>query len=105
MTIAGIYFIHTVLSYFGIFIDAFSYIGSMSAIIVIKQYITSYTYRFCEYHRMFLHYIVVNNVITIYDYYIGIPISARTLFSIHCIIAAIFLFVILYLKLKLCKKQ
>lgn len=105
MTIAGMYFMNTVLSFIGIDLEILSYIGHISFILIIKQYITSYTYRFCEYHRMFLHYIVINNIITIYDYYIGIPISARTLFSIHCIIAIIFLYIILYLKLKVCKKR
>lgn len=72
----------------------------MSLLPLIYFYIASYRCKFCEYHRMFLHYIVVNNVLTIYDYYIGIPISADYLLDLHLIIAAICLFIILYLKLK-----
>ena len=105
MLIAGMYFMNTVLSYFNIDFAAFTYIGGLSIIPTIKFYISSYTYRFCEYHRMFLHYIVVNSCITIYDYYIGIPISARTLFTVNCCIAATFMFLILYLKFKVCKHQ
>ena len=105
MIIAGIYFMNTVLSYFNIDFQIFSWIAGMSILPTIKLYISSYTYRFCEYHRMFLHYIVVNSCITCYDYYIGIPISARSLFTIHCCIAAIFMFLIIYLKFKVCKNH
>lgn len=102
MIIAAICLANTILSYFYIDLDIFSYIGGVSIIVLIRFYISSYVYRFCEYHRMFLHYIVVCNVINIYDAYIGIPISNRALLVLHVCIATIFLFVILYLKFKVC---
>lgn len=61
--LAGIHLANTVLSYYGIDIILFSYIGSVSLILLIFLYISSYVFKFCEYHRMFLHYIVVNNAI------------------------------------------
>lgn len=103
--IAAIYFMNTILSYFGIDFEAFSWIAGMSVIPLIKFYISSYTYRFYEYHRMPLHYIVVNLIITGYDYYIGIPIDYRTLFSINCCITILFVFITLYLKFKVCKNH
>ena len=103
MLMAGIALANTVLSYYDIDLPCLSYIGGVSILVVIKFYITSYTYKFCEYHRMFLHYIVVNNVLNTYDYYIGVPVDNRTLFCIHLSLAGIFLFVILYLKFKVCK--
>lgn len=102
--IAGLYFANTILSYFGLDMALFSWIGGISIITVTKFYISSYTYRFCEYHRIPLHYIVINNIITAYDYYIGIPISSRTLVTIHCCIAFLAICITLYLKQKLCKK-
>jgi hypothetical protein len=104
MLLAGIHLTNTVLSYYGIDIIIFSYIGSVSLIPLIFLYISSYVFKFCEYHRMFLHYIVVNNLINIYDYYIGIPIDAKELFITHLIIAGICLIVILYLYVKTNKK-
>lgn len=101
--IAGIYFINTILSYFGIDFEAFSWIGGMSILPTVKLYISSYTYRFCEYHRIALHYIVINNCITFYDYYIGISVSYRTMFTIHCIITFISICLAIYLKLKVCR--
>ena len=102
MIIAGIALANTVLSYYGIDVPSLSYIGGVSILVVIKFYITSYTYRFCSYHRMFLHYIVITNIINIYDYNIGIPISNRNLFVLHMIITGVSLFIILYLKFKVC---
>lgn len=52
-----------------------SYIGGISVIPLIFLYLASYMFRFCEYHRMFLHYIVFTWIINITDYYVGIPIS------------------------------
>lgn len=102
--LAGIHLANTVLSYYGIDIIILSYIGSVSLIPLIFLYISSYVFKFCEYHRMFLHYIVINNSVNIYDYYIGIPITDRALLTTHLIIAGICLIIILYLYVKTNKK-
>ena len=67
--------LNTILSYFNINVDILSYIGSVSLVTLILLYITFYVFNFCEYYRMFLHYIVVTWIINIIDYYIGIPIN------------------------------
>lgn len=82
-----------------------NYIFGMSLLPIIHMYISSIAYKFCRYHRMFIHYIVVNYSINIYDYYIGIPISSRSLFLLNLFIIAIFLFLILYYYLKSKKKE
>lgn len=102
MLLAGVTLANIILSYCYIDIPLLSYIGGVSLLPIIKFYITSYTYRFCEYHRMFLHYIVISNCIIIYDYYIGIAISDGKLFMLQLIIAGISMFIILYLKFKVC---
>ena len=68
------------------------------------MYVASYVFQFCEYHRMFLHYIVIDDLINIYDWYIGIPIDNRELFIVHLAIVGITLFIILYLYVKHHKK-
>lgn len=103
MLMAGITLANTILGYYNIDAPILSYIGGISILVVIRFYITSYTYRFCSYHRMFLHYIVVSNTLSIYDYNIGIPLDNRYFFGLNLIIAGIFLFIILYLKFKVCK--
>ena len=48
--------LNTTLSYFDINTVILSYIGSVSFITLLFLYITSYVFKFCEYHRMFIHY-------------------------------------------------
>lgn len=84
------------LDFFGIDNYIFSLIGGISFFPLLFLYIISFVFRFCLYHRMFLHYVVANNVLTYYDYYIGMPISDAGLFMVHMFLIGLFLFLILY---------
>ena len=59
MLLAFITLLNSILSYFNIDLVILSYIGRISLITILFIYISSYTFKFCEYHRIFLHYIVV----------------------------------------------
>lgn len=61
--IALITLIDVILYYFDIDFELINYIAGTSFLTMIPMYISSYVYKFCEYHRMFLHYIVVNKVV------------------------------------------
>lgn len=98
MIMAALHLASTTLFYFGIDLEVLSYLGGVSFLTLGFLYLSSYVFKFCEYHRMFLHYIVVANLISIYDTYIGIPVSDGILFMSNMTIAGIFLFLILYLK-------
>lgn len=100
MLLAFITLLNSVLSYFGIDLYILSYIGGVSIFTIIFLYLSSYVFRFCEYHRMFLHYIVVTWIINIADYYIGIPVSNLEYLCLQIIIAGITLFIILFLYVK-----
>ena len=104
MLLALCYFSNTILSLFGYRYTIFSIVSGMSILPMIFLYLSSYVFRFCEYHRMFLHYIVVNECISWYDYHYGIPYDNREFLVLHISIACVFLFIILYLKQNLCKK-
>ena len=92
--------------FFGIDSGFLSAIGGVSLLPLAFLYLTSYVFCFCIYHRMFLHYIVVNNVLTYIDYTVGIPISNEALLMTYVFIAGLFLFLILYFhqKEKCCKQ-
>lgn len=90
----------SILSYFDIDLVIFSYLGSVSILTLVFLYISSYVFRFCEYHRMFLHYVFVTWIINIIDYYIGIPIDDLEYLCLQMIVAGISLFIILYLYVK-----
>lgn len=98
MLIALCLAVNSILCYFNIysFYDIGSYVFGMSLFPIIHMYISSVAYKFCKYHRMFIHYIFINYSINLYDYYIGIPISSHNLFYINLSIIVIFLFLILY---------
>ena len=100
MLLAGGYLLDTILSYFYIDLPIFSILGGMSILPLIFLYISSYVFKFCEYHRMFLHYVVVNDLLSIYDYHIGIPISDVGLFLVHIMITGLTLYLVLYLHIR-----
>ena len=100
MLLATIYLVNTVLSYYDIIIPVLSYIGGLSFIPLVFMYVSSYVFRFCSYHRMFLHYIVVNDSINLIDYYYTLPISDWEFLILHMSVAGVSLFIILYLYVK-----
>lgn len=80
-------------------------IGGVSFLPLLFLYLASYVFKFCEYHRMFLHYIAANNLLTLYDFYIGLPISNKMLFMVHVALVGLLLFFVLFLYNKECCKR
>lgn len=97
--------LNTVLSYLDIDCVILSYIGSVSFITLLFLYTTSYVFKFCEYHRVFIHYTTITWILNIIDLYIGIPISDVAYLGVQLIVAGICLFTILYLYVKSNKKS
>lgn len=98
MILAIFYFTNTIISYFGIQIKLIAHVFIFLCIGFI--YLSSYVLHFCEYHRMFLHYVVVLYLIKCYDYYIGIPLNDFNLFIMYSCITFIALIITLYLRLR-----
>lgn len=63
MILAFTALLNSILSYFNIDLYILSYIGGISIFTMIFLYLSSYVFKFCEYHRMFLHYVVVTWII------------------------------------------
>lgn len=104
MVMAFICILNSVLSYFDIDLPILSYIVGNSFLTIVYFYITSYVFKFCSYHRMFMHYTTITWIINIVDLYIGIPIGDLPYLLLQLIIAGISLFIILYLYVKSNKK-
>lgn len=100
MVMAFISLVNTVFSYYDIDLPQLAYLGGYSILTIISLYVSSYVFRFCEYHRMPIHYISVNWVLNIYDTYVGVPLDDRELLVVYLTITGIFLFIILYLYVK-----
>ena len=100
MLLAFITLLNSILSYFNIDLVILNYIGVVSLITILFIYVASYTFKFCEYYRIFLHSIVVTWIINIIDLYIGISINDLEYLCLQMIVAEINLFLILYFYLK-----
>lgn len=98
--IAGLHFLNIVLTYFDYDNLLFSYLGSTGFLPLLFIYIASHTHGFCLYHRLFIFYIGVNNVICYIDYKYGFPVDNRMYLLLHLVISFAFLVVILYLREK-----
>ena len=103
--IATLFLIRSILSCIEVDVAWLSYLCGMSLIPLLFMYLVSYAFKFCTYHRMFLHYIVVNDAINYIDYYIGIPLQYHELLRLHIIIAGVFLLLIIYYHQKWKKEQ
>ena len=101
MLISFIYALNTFAAFVGIDIPAANNIAGMSLLTWIFVYIATIVFKFCIYHRMFLYYSLIVDIINIIDYYIGIPISDFQLLMLHSIITGISLFIILFLYLRI----
>lgn len=104
MVMAFICLLNSTLSYFDIDLPILSYIVGNSILTIVYFYITSYVFRFCSYHRMFMHYTTITWIINIADLYVGIPIGDLPYLLIQLIVAGICLFLVLYLYAKSHKK-
>ena len=100
MLLAFLHFVNILFGYFNIDSTILTYLGGISFLPILFLYITSYALKFCAYHRMFIHYCVITNIINIYDEYVGIDIDNEKYIMLLLILTIIMLFITLYLKLK-----
>ncbi|QOR59851.1 hypothetical protein KNV45_gp31 [uncultured phage cr271_1] len=98
MILALCHLLNCIFGYFNWNNVILGYISGISILTIVYLYFISYLIKLCEYHRMFLHYCVIIDIINIYDYYIGIPITNIQLMFLYIIISIIIMFIILYLK-------
>jgi hypothetical protein len=95
IVIAVLSFLDTILSYLGYEGNTISYI--IALLVWLFLYLSSFVFKFCRWHRMFLYYILVEGVINWYDYEFVIPLSLRPMIAIQLCLAVIFIAIGLYL--------
>ena len=78
--------LHTIFSYYGIEASIFSYMGGISIIPLIYLFITSFSFQFCNKHRLPLYYIIISNTIALYDTRIGITITDKQMLCTYLIL-------------------
>lgn len=105
MVIAALCLTNMVLSYFDIDLPVISYIGGVGLVPWLFIMLASYLFRFCAYHRMFMWYVLVNNILCIWDYEYELPVSDRGYLILHLVVTGLFLFFILYLHQREVRKR
>ena len=88
--------LNTVFSFYGVPTDILSHIGGISLLPLGFLYLVSYVFKFCVYHRLFLDYLLITDILNLVDFYVGIPASDRGVFGLYIMISGAFLFAILY---------
>ena len=94
IVIAILSFSDTVLSYLGYEGNSISYI--IALLVWLFLYLSSFVFKFCRWHRMFLYYILVEGIINWYDYEFIIPLSLRPMIAIQLCLAVVFISIGLY---------
>lgn len=105
MVLALCHLLNCIFGYFGLNNIILGYISGISILTISYLYLISYLIKLCGYYRMFLHYCVIIDVINIYDYYIGIPISDKSLMFLYGGVTIILMFIIIYIKFFMPWKQ
>lgn len=86
--------VSTLLSYLNIDTPIISYIVAL--LVWLFLYLSSFVFKFCRWHRMFLYYILVEGIINWYDYTYIIPLTLRPMIAMQLFIVVVFIFVGLY---------
>ena len=86
-----------ILSYFKINSFFLTCLGGTSIAFLIIMYLLSFVFNFCGTHRLSLHYVTLTYLISIFDYYIGIPLSRIWIYKLYSIISGIFITLWIYI--------
>ena len=87
-------FISTILSYLDVDTTFLAYINVI--IVWLFLYLSSFVFKFCRWHRIFLYYILLEGIINWYDYTYIIPLTLKPMIAVQVSITGIFLFMALY---------
>lgn len=86
------YIVYTIFQFLDVDLIILGYFINISITSWIFMMLSSIVFRFCYVHRLPLYYILVNELTTVIDTYIGIPISDMKLLGIHLIFIGLLVF-------------
>ena len=95
MVIAVGYFCILILHYFKIETYTIDYIIIQPLICLLLLYLLSYVFQFCLYHRIFIHYVLIQNVISYIDEIYTIQVSYKQFLYIQMCLLFIVLIIAL----------
>lgn len=98
--ISGLSILNTSLSYFGIDWEIFSHLVGVSFLSMLLMYISSIVFKFCAYHRVFIHYITINWILSIVDWYTELFDDCSDFLLLFVIITGVTIFLAIIFKIK-----
>ena len=100
MVMAAFGFLNTALSLSGIDAPLISFISGLSLLPLIFFWFSSYVFKFCEYHRLPLYYILIIDILNWIDYRYGFPMDNRSMFCVYAIVTFVSISIFVYLRIK-----
>ena len=94
MVLSAFTFADTILSYLGIETAIIAYINAL--LVWLFLYLSSFVFKFCRWHRMFLYYLLFEGVVNWYDYTYIIPLGLKTMIVIQLSVVMTFISIGLY---------
>lgn len=80
-----------ILNYCNIHLFCLTCFGGTSIIMLILLYLISFLFKFCGLYRLSLNYVTLVTAISIFDWYIGIPIPIDMTWRLYGIISGVFI--------------
>ena len=99
------YAVSTLGDFFEYDLIGLGYICNVSIFSWLFMILTSFIFKYCYIHRLPLYYIVVNDLLNITDYYIGIPIDVKSFLVLHLLVIFTFMSLYIYSYVKNIKKS
>lgn len=90
--IALLYAVYIFCGFYGIDLFVISYFIHVSILPWIGLYLLSFVFKYCYVHRLPLYYIALNEILTVTDYYVNIPISTSRLLQLYLVITILLIF-------------
>lgn len=97
MLLAVFSFTDTILSYIGINTEIIAYINAI--VVWLFLFLSSIIFKFCKWHRLFLYYILTENLINAYDCTYVIPLDLKNMIVVQLVIILIFITLGIYFHL------
>lgn len=100
-----LYIVYTIFQFLDVDLIILGYFINISITSWIFMILSSIVFRFCYVHRLPLYYILINELTTVIDTYIGIPVSDINLLGIHLILIGLLIFGYTYYYVKHYKRN
>lgn len=84
------FFMNVYCAFAGVWFQVITHFLGLAITPLVFYYIASYIFHFCWYHRLFIHYIAIEELINLTDWYFRIPISNEAICYVHFTITAVF---------------